>query len=544
MDFYTVYTFLNLTLGLLTYNYDSLGTFGPTPRCTSKRCSLLPAECSTEHTVNKVVERHVFTANDHYCISLGYRKNISFSVSTLFIGDYDVYGGFECDRTALSMGIVSNRLGFYEDALFDCKNYNLSYGNYRFEFCLNSSVYDSVLTDKFYTSQIEAAAPINTRGVEVFDDFLGFTYYRTSCDSFCSESKFSPDFDFGNYVFYFPLCDNHIPLCYDGAEDSCPRGYSLQTIFVSSLVEEETEKLARVICISDNEPGLTFPAWFRDNPSTYDDLVGNYTINVESKCGVAMSKKMRFSRYGVTGAYIDDIIVVTIDGVHFLTSKFCRDYILFLGYRDGYDNVFSMKTHFQKRLNCDSDGCWYSGVDLSRILSHCELSLVVEKKEALVSTFTLFNKTFGGKVGFIPVGLSDSVLFGYNVFLFRGFYSYSPSSVTLKSTKYFLVKAEAEWYMKLMMFFADDVLKVCFETIFSVLLGALSSCLSFIFSIGGCCFRLVFLCVMDSIIILLCLLPCYCHLGFILCSVSNLIIKLFMKNNCCFGISDAVASSF
>nr|QIH54360.1 P61 [Passion fruit green spot virus] len=543
MDFLAVYTFLNLTLGLLTVDFNSKGRFSPSPNCISKHCGSLPAECSRDQVVEITVKRNVFTADDHYCISLGLVSNQVIRMSTLFIGDYDLDGEFGCDQTALSFGIVSNNLGVIENPLKGCDNYGLRTGLHRFSNCYNSSTLGSKLTDKKYALQLETAAPINTRGVEVFNDFVGFTYYRTLCDSLCGYDVSYTDFEFGNYAFHYPLCNDHIPLCYEGDEDPCPKGYRLERIFVDHFFEGQ-RKLPRTICVSESDPGTTFPAWYKVDPSTYDRVVGNRTINIADKCDLAVRKNLKFYRYGTVGHLFSDIMVVTVSDQDYLSSNFCRSYVFNLGRHFSNVSSPSMWSFLKTYVHCDSDGCGFKGPDFQKILTLCEPHILVDKKAALVSSFSIFNVTYGGKVGFLPTSLTGSVLSGYNVYAYHGFLTFSLDSITLKTVSITLVKAESEWYMKLMMFFADDVLKVCFETIFSVLFNALSTCLGFIFKVGGCCFHLVFLCIMDSLVILLCLLPCYCHLGFILCSVANLIIKLFMRENCCVGIPEVISSTF
>nr|WHW95144.1 Putative glycoprotein [Vinca ringspot virus] len=221
------------------------------------------------------------------------------------------------------------------------------------------------------------------------------------------------------------------------------------------------------------------------------------------------------------------------------TSKFCME-ILF--------NIGDTLSNFIFRgITCSEDGCRYAGVDIGRVRQLCNSKVFVKPKEFTVSVlYPLHGVKRSKYLGTIPYSLSSkNRLTMLDVYEYKNFYVFNfKGEGKIHTSKIKLIEPELEWYNAALMFFAENVIGVALGTIAKIFLSILSSIFGFLFEFGGCCFREMFFCIMDSLVILILIFPCYSHLLFFLVFVMNMYVKLLIFSNCCFSFQQNIIEQF
>nr|QUM93150.1 p61 protein [Citrus leprosis virus C] len=525
MALFQLFSFLNVTLGLISNVYNSTGYFSIDKTCSGYNTEIFKGVCLPSYHYVRF-ERHIFTKDDRYY--LGYAKATSreYRLYTLHIGTYDLFGSdiMSCGAKGYALGLHNGDL---ELILNYCREVDgQSHIGELFQNCRFVKYNELMISGIDYSIPKELMEEFRPLGKA---PYFGILPFRTECTEQCSMKEvvhYMDTYPFYNIAYWFPLCsDKYIPLCYGDHTDSCPLGYEERLVKVSSYMDM-IEPGMKTVCKSGE---YTFPAWYSGHSEIYDAVVKPYTINSVEYCDrfSRSDKSLVYSRFGVEGTVFSGLRVISLDGVDYLTTEFCVNYSM-------HHYVKPQVLEKMKRsFICTSSGCSYKGFDVNYLYNACLPKLVVKRHEALISSFS-FLSTLGTKVGTIPYDFDGNVIQLVDVFNIKEFYTFSLNHKKIQTLTLTLIQSEEEWYMKLLHFIADDILKECLSTVFKVLFSAISACLSFIIDVGGCCFRqFIFVC-LDSVILLILLLPTYTHLTFILGFVLNAYIQLVYYESCCF----------
>nr|ABG33781.1 61 kDa protein [Citrus leprosis virus C] len=525
MALFQLFSFLNVTLGLVSNIYNSTGHLSIDKACSGYSTEVFKGVCLPSYSYVKV-DRHILTKDDRYYLGYAKATNREYQLYSLHIGTYDLFGS-----DIMSCGARGYALGLHNGDLELVLNYCRKVDGQKhigevFQSCRFVEYSEHMISGIVHSipkDLMEEFSPIGKV------PYFGIMPFRTECADQCSTKQafYAMDaYPFYNIGYWFPLCaDKYIPLCYSGRTDPCPLGYEERLIKVHSYMEG-FESGMKTVCKSGE---YIFPAWYSGQSEIYDTVVKPYIINVPEYCGrfSRSDKSLVYSRFGFRGTIFSGLKVITLDGIDYLTTDFCVNYSM---HHYVKPLVFE---RMRKSFICTSSGCLYKGFDVNHLHDICTPKLIVKRHEALISSFSFIN-TLGTKVGAVPYDFDGNIIQFIDVFSIDGFYVYSLSHKKIQTLTVMLVHSEEEWYMKLLHFVADDILRECLSTVFKVLFSAISACLSFIIDVGGCCFRqFIFVC-LDSVILLLLLLPNYTHLTFILGFTLNAYIQLVYYESCCF----------
>nr|QUM93166.1 p61 protein [Citrus leprosis virus C] len=525
MALFQLFSFLNITLGLVSNIYNSTGYLSIDKACSGYNTGVFKGICLPSYHYVRV-ERHIFTKDDRYY--LGYAKafNHEYQLYSLHIGTYDLYGSdiMSCGAKGYALGLHNGEL---EMILNYCRQVDGQvhigevFQNCRF--VKYNELMISGIDHSIPKALMEEFRPLGKI------PYFGILPFRTECTEQCSKKEvhyYMDAYPYYNIAYWFPLCaDKYIPLCYSDRTDPCPLGYEERRIKVHSYMEG-FESGMKTVCKSGE---YIFPAWYSGHSEIYDTIVKPYIINAAEYCEQfsRSDRSLVYSRFGIEGIIFSELRVITLDRVDYLTTEFCVNYSM---HHYVKPLVFDK---MKKSFICTSSGCSYKGFDVNYLHDACTPKLVVKRREALVSSFS-FLDALGTKLGSIPYDFDGNFIQFIDVFSTNEFYMYSLNRKKIQTLTVTLVQSEEEWYMKLLHFIADDILRECLSTVFKVLFSAIGACLSFIVDVGGCCFRhFIFVC-LDSVILLLLLLPTYTHLAFILGFTLNAYIQLVYFESCCF----------